>query len=121
MEKKIADIRASASDANEASFASCQTPGMCEFHPITTKDVIKVIASSPSKQCSLDVLPTWLMKKAIPLLAPFIARMFNHSFAIGRFLSTWKLEPRNRHLRTSDRSQIYRSSQRFFSVLPTNN
>jgi len=90
MEKKIADIRASASDANEASFASCQTPGMCEFHPITTEDVIKVIASSPSKQCSLDVLPTWLMKEATPLLAPFIARMFNHSFAIGRFPSTWK-------------------------------
>ena len=90
MEKKIADIRASTSDASEAIFTNCPTPGMCEFLPITTEDVIKVIVSSPAKQCSLDILPTWLMKEAAPLLAPFIARMFNHSFAIGRFPSKWK-------------------------------
>jgi len=68
----------------------CPTPCMCEFLPITTEDVIKVIVSSPAKQCSLDILPTWLMKEAAPLLAPFIARMFNQSFAIGRFPSKWK-------------------------------
>src|SRR6218665_375797 len=66
MEKKIADIRASASDANEASIVSCQTPGMCEFLPITTEDVIKVIASSPSKQCSLDVLPSQRFLSVLP-------------------------------------------------------
>ena len=65
-------------------------PGMCEFLSITTEDVIKVITSSPAKQCSLDILPAWLMKEAAPLLAPFIARIFNQSFAIGHFPSKWK-------------------------------
>ena len=90
MDKKIADIRASTSTATEATFSNCTTSAMYEFVPITTEEVVKVVMSSPAKQCSLDVLPTWLMKEAIPLLAPFVAQIFNNSFAIGRFPSKWK-------------------------------
>src|SRR6218665_1472209 len=114
MENKIAEIRASTSCASEATFTTCQTPGMCEFLPITTEDVIKVITSSPAKQCSLDILPAWLMKEAAPLLAPFIARFSISPSPSAIFHpngstqssshSLRKLEPMSRHLRTSDRS-----------------
>src|ERR1700733_3173685 len=90
MEKKIMDIRASTSNATEEKFTNCTTSAMCEFLPITSEDVIRVIMSSPAKQCSLDILPTLLRKEAIPLLAPFLTQIFNKSFAIGRFPSKWK-------------------------------
>jgi len=66
------------------------------------------------------------MKEAARLLTD---RIFNHSFCIGHFPSKWKhavvkpflkkLGARNRHLQISDRSQICRSYQKYWSVLPT--
>ena len=38
-----------------------------------------VLFNSPAKQCQLDPAPTWLIKCAVHILAPVIARMCNAS------------------------------------------
>jgi len=45
--------------------------------------VIDTVRQSPMKQCSLDSVPTWLLKDSIDLLAPFITRIINISLTNG--------------------------------------
>ena len=49
-----------------------------------------LINSLPNKQCSLDPIPTWLLKKAAPNLAPFLVKLFNKSFSDGMFPQSFK-------------------------------
>ena len=43
--------------------------------------------SFPNKQCGLDPIPTWLLKK----LSPFMVRLFNSSLSIGYVPSSFKI------------------------------
>ena len=42
------------------------------------------------KQCDLDSLLTWLLKKCATPLGPYITTMMNVSLEFGRFPSSWK-------------------------------
>jgi hypothetical protein len=55
------------------------------FTPLTTEEVEKLILKSPSKSCSLDPIPTWLLKVMINVLAPTIANIVNKSLQEGHF------------------------------------
>jgi len=52
---------------------------------VTTAEITKIIGCSPAKHCSLDPAPTWLVKRALPLLADTNAFMFNASMTVGIF------------------------------------
>ena len=38
---------------------------MTKFRPVSEEDVNRIICKLPNKSCSLDVIPTWLLKQCI--------------------------------------------------------
>jgi len=42
------------------------------------------------KQCASDPLPTWLLKKCVGIIAPFLCQLFNWSFEHGSVPSKFK-------------------------------
>jgi len=53
-------------------------------------EVTKVIKDAANKQCELDVMPTWLLKDSVTLLAPYITTIMNASLTSGQFPTVWK-------------------------------
>ena len=51
---------------------------------------MKLVKSSPSKSCKLDLIPTDLLKGMITELAPLFAAVVNSSLDQGIFPSTLK-------------------------------
>ena len=64
--------------------------GFSNLSCITAADVEAVIKSMPTKSCSLDFVPTWLLKECISEIAPYIAHVVNLSFSTGIFPSCLK-------------------------------
>ena len=63
---------------------------LCVFRSITVDDVVATIRESPSKQYSLDPLPTWLLKDCVTILGPYITNIINISLSTGVFPKPWK-------------------------------
>ena len=61
-----------------------------EFASVTPDIVTKIIMGSASKSCSLDPLPTVLLKRFITKLSPPITRIINMSLQQGEFPSSLK-------------------------------
>ena len=82
-EAKVAAVRKSTS----AGTASTELPVATEifdcFQPCTVDDVQSTILGAPSKSCTLDPLPTDVLKKFLPELLPFITDMCNLSLEQG--------------------------------------
>jgi len=61
------------------------------FSSISAADVEKLVQSLSDKQCLSNPLPTWLLKKFVDVLAPFLCRLFNvclqHGIVPSRFKS----------------------------------
>jgi len=51
------------------------------FRPVTPDEVAALLKRSPAKHCSLDPIPTWLLKRVGGVIAPVIAAMCNASFS----------------------------------------
>lgn len=66
-----------------------------EFQVVNEQDVLKIIASSPSKSCGLDPMPTHLLKLIAPQVAPIITEIINQSLVDGVFPAAFK----NAHVR----------------------
>ena len=52
--------------------------------------VHKIIVGSLKATCSLDPIPTWLVKQSVDVLTPVITLMLNWSFRKGRYLTVGK-------------------------------
>ena len=66
------------------------------FKHVTEKAVERAVQSRPSKHCPLDLIPTWLLKNSIDILAPYLTELANQSFSSGVFpydLKTTILKP----------------------------
>lgn len=66
------------------------TTCLAEFNLVTTDDIVKLVSSSPCKSCTLDPLPTPLVKSAIDLLKPVITAIINRSLIDGIFPESYK-------------------------------
>jgi len=53
---------------------------LLDFRPATVDEVTRVLVKSRAKQCSLDRVPTWLVKRHSDILAPVITDICNASF-----------------------------------------
>ena len=53
------------------------------FAPTTEDEVRKIIARAPASTCSLDPVPTWLLKDSLDATLPFIVNFINSSLADG--------------------------------------
>ena len=54
---------------------------LSEFQLLSSGDIKEIIKSSPSKSCSLDPIPTILLKDHLCVLLPIITRIVNLSLA----------------------------------------
>ena len=67
----------SIADACNSSFSS--------FLPVSEDCVRDVIMKSPSTSCSLDPIPTWLLKKCLNGLLPVLTQIINMSIENDQF------------------------------------
>ena len=84
-----------------------------DFRLSTVDEVTRVLMKSPAKQCSLDPVPTWFVKRHSDILAPVITDICNASFQQVKFpwrCKTAIIRPRlkKRTLDPNDLGSIYR-------------
>ena len=88
---KVAGVRAATACADEPRFIPA--PVGCELHlftPVTQTEIIEMVLALPDKQCLSDPLPTWLLKKSVNVLAPFLCWLFCRSLEHGVVPSSMK-------------------------------
>jgi len=56
---------------------------LSQFNNITSDQIVSVIMKLPCKHSQLDPLPTWLLKRCVWLLAPFLTVLNNSSLSQG--------------------------------------
>src|SRR5664279_117209 len=74
---KIAAVRHSTGDLPVLSSLPPAAVSFTEFETCTVDDVRSVIMCAPSKSCSLDPLPTNILKEYLPELLPFLTNLCN--------------------------------------------
>ena len=72
----------------------------------------------PDKQCALDPLPTWLLKRSLTLLSPFLCRLFNTSLEQGVVPSIFKAAYITPRLKKANLDPLDAASYRPISNLP---
>jgi len=80
---KIDTIRQSTAAAPHPTINSRHLPipdQLTTFRPVTSDEVTALLKQSPAKHCTLDPIPTWLLKRVGDVVAPIIAAMCNASF-----------------------------------------
>ncbi len=60
---------------------SCCTCVMSEFQTVSEEDVENVIRKSPNKSCTLDQIPTWLLKDCLIPLLQILTKLINLSLS----------------------------------------
>ena len=50
----------------------CDVPKLTEFHPMSDKDILKIMNEMPTKYCELDAIPTAILKKLAPYIREII-------------------------------------------------
>ena len=80
--------------ANSFNFADnsliTPPPQLSSFHPVTEHEVRNIILSSSDSSCSLDLIPTKLLKSCIDSLTPPITHLINLSLNEGMFPTQYK-------------------------------
>jgi len=66
--------------------------GLSTFQLVITGDIRRLISRAPCKHCDLDTAPTWLVKRAIDVLAPVMLSVLRH-FRAASFLSHKSYSP----------------------------
>ena len=87
---KVDTIRASTAGATPPIIRLRPVPSLRYFDGVTIDEVTSLILRVPPKQCDLDPVPTWLVKKCCDILAPVITSMISMSFRQGVFPDTHK-------------------------------
>jgi len=87
---KVAKIRQSTTVAPRPVIGQRSTKAFDVFDLVTVDEVINLLRISPSKHCSLDPAPTWLLKRTAVFIAPLICSMCNSSLQSGSLPVTQK-------------------------------
>ena len=74
-------------DQHEVETPACTMP---EFEPATEEEIICLLNKLPSKTCSNDAVPTWVLKHFSVILSPAITIIVNSSLKTGTFPSSLK-------------------------------
>ena len=64
---------------------------LLQFEPVSTDFVEDIIKKSPTKSCTLDPVPTWLLKQCTEELVPVLTTITNLSLACADFSDTLKV------------------------------
>ena len=85
---KIRDTFSTSGSFNDAP--DSLPPAFNAFMPVTEDEVYKCISESPTKSCSLDPIPTFLLKDCLDILLSSITKLVNHSLIEGSFPNSFK-------------------------------
>jgi hypothetical protein len=88
--EKIEKIRSSTRTGEPPDFTSNTGGVLRKFRLTDVAEVTNIILSSPNKQCSLDPIPTWLVKKCINVLSAYLTNIFNISISTGQVPQQFK-------------------------------
>ena len=80
---KIRDTFATSGSFNDAP--DSVPPAFNAFMPVTEDEVYKCISESPTKSCSLDPIPIFLLKDCLDILLSSITKLVNYSLIEGSF------------------------------------
>ena len=84
-------MRSATADAPSPSFQTTSpVEPLLVFQPLSVSDVVTTVRALPDKSCSLDVMPTRLLKAVIDTIAPFITELFHRSLSSGRVPEMFK-------------------------------
>jgi hypothetical protein len=89
--QKVIDIRNVTLSAPTPSFDSTSSVSLSVFQPVSVATLNSIISSSPVKQSELDPVPTWLLKKSLHLIAPFITNLANASLSTASVPTSMKV------------------------------
>ena len=81
-ERKVENIRASTSKAPLPSIQSTASSLMTTFGATTSEQVARLISAAPTKHCTLDPIPTWLLKDCVAELSPFLTDLFSAAILV---------------------------------------
>ena len=84
---KVAKIRASTAAAAAPVIIPRDVLPLTEFEPTSVHEIIKLLSTLPAKSCSLDPIPTWLLKRISATICPILCHLCNLSFQRGIFPS----------------------------------
>lgn len=87
---KVDKIRTSTSLAGQPDISVRHCAALSSFQHVTADEVRQLVRRAPCKHCALDPVPTWLLKRAIDVLAPTIAAVCNSSLQAGHFPDSQK-------------------------------
>src|SRR5664279_3496894 len=87
---KVENIRASTSAAPTPSIDYRFAAPLSTFAPVTADEITRLLSRTPAKHCQLDPVPTWLVKRAVEVLAPVFGVMCNASLRSGKFPDSQK-------------------------------
>ena len=90
--ERIEGVRQSTSNAPFPEFGpdtECSSR-LSGFEAVNIEYIDQLIRKSPNKNCSLDPVPTWILRQFSDELAPFITSMVNASMKDGVFPSSQK-------------------------------
>jgi hypothetical protein len=80
---KIDNIRSNTASAPPPIIDHRDVTPLTEFEPVTDDEMLKLLQKSPAKHCSLDPVPTWLVKRLADRFAPIFTRLCNSSLVAG--------------------------------------
>ncbi len=86
MEATIEDLRC----PPLTSFLSPSTSQLLSFKPATTSEISAIIKKASKATCSLDPIPTNLLRDVLPVIAPVITNIVNSCLSSGTFPSELK-------------------------------
>ena len=86
--EKISKIRQNLKSMREGLNAPVMTSEkqvsqLSELEPASEEEIQKLIMSSATKSCTLDPIPTWLLKDCIGCLLPIITKIVNISLSLA--------------------------------------
>jgi len=77
---KVAKIRASTAAAAAPVIIPRDVLPLIELEPTSVHEIIKLLSTLPAKSCSLDPVPTWLLKRISATICPILCHLCNLSF-----------------------------------------
>ena len=83
---KVAKIRASTAAAAAPVIIPRDVLPLTELEPTSVHEINKLLSTLPAKSCSLDPVPTWLLKR----ISATVCHLCNLSFRCGIFPSQLK-------------------------------
>ena len=78
--QKVDSIRLATSTAAKPEIQPrASTNCLSSFKPVTPEEICQLLKSVPAKHCSLDPVPTWLIKRLVDDITPIITNLCNRS------------------------------------------